>query len=114
MNNALLFYGKLTECPIVVYQKFKDTVHLSRYSFIFDILLHVLKFIFDIKGKLSFWSVKLFPVSLFLGFISTKPFKKSVLSADSPMYAVDCEMVGYLTNIINLILFPFYFILSLQ
>ena len=30
---------------------------------------------------------------MFPGFTSTKPFKKSVQSADSPMYAVDCEMV---------------------
>lgn len=49
----------------------------------------------------SFWSdkvvvvvvLRLFPVFSFLGFISTKPFKKPVQSADSPMYAVDCEMV---------------------
>jgi len=48
----------------------------------------------------SFWSYKvvvvvvlrLFPVFSFLGFISTKPFKKPVQCADSPMYAVDCEM----------------------
>ena len=38
-------------------------------------------------------NTKLFPDFLFLGFISTKPFKKLVQSADSPMYAVDCEMV---------------------
>lgn len=39
----------------------------------------------------------------FLGFISTKPFKKSKKSPESPMFAIDCEMVLYVHKIISII-----------
>ena len=68
------------------------------------------------KACTAVWSVKLFPVFLFLGFISTKPFEKLVQSADSPMYAVDCEMVCFQINNIKfqMLFLPFDSISSLH
>ena len=53
------------------------------------LITNALSGVFGLQNKSYSYTV----VFIFLGFISTKPFKKSVQSADSPMYAVDCEMV---------------------
>lgn len=55
----------------------------------------------SMQKKIGQSAVSLTLVSLFLGFISTKPFKKSKKSPESPMFAIDCEMVLYVHKIIS-------------